>query len=111
MGGVTGSTGASPILSDYSSMLRQTHTYATLEISPVAFDEITTKLRDAGYLQLLTVEEKLISMAGIAIAPESPIKELKDKYPVVLYFDNRKEAMEFKDLIATAKPNWVERQL
>ncbi len=51
--------------------LRQTHTFATLEVSQAVFDEIEKKLRDAGYDYVFT--EGLIDMHGIALERE-PVK-------------------------------------
>lgn len=46
-----------------------THTYATLEVSKAAYDEIRKKLEDAGY-QHAFHEDGLIDMHGIALTPE-----------------------------------------
>jgi hypothetical protein len=48
---------------------RTTHTYATLEVSRAAYDEIRKKLEDAGY-QHAFHEDGLIDMHGIALTPE-----------------------------------------
>jgi hypothetical protein len=54
-------------------MSTHTHTFAKLEISQVAFDEIRLKLLRAGYEEQCHNEdgEELIDMHGIAIVPES----------------------------------------
>ena len=51
-----------------------THTYATLEISRAAYDEIAQKLRDAGYDHVF--DGKTIDMHGIGLEPE-PAKPLR----------------------------------
>lgn len=48
--------------------LRQTHTFATLEVSQAAFDEIEKKLREAGYDHAFV--DGLIDMHGIALERE-----------------------------------------
>ncbi len=56
------------------SVVRQTHTYATLEISQSAFDEIKAKLEVAGYQHAFHQDgdKLLIDMHGIAVhAPEN----------------------------------------
>jgi hypothetical protein len=45
-----------------------THTYAELEISQAAWDEIAQKLRDAGYDHAF-VDGKTIDMHGIGLTP------------------------------------------
>lgn len=42
-----------------------THTYALLEVSPVAYDEVESKLKDAGYDHAL--HEGRIDMQGLAL--------------------------------------------
>jgi len=49
--------------------LTTTHTYAELEISGAAYDEIYNKLRDADY-QHAFMENGVIDMHGIGIARE-----------------------------------------
>ncbi len=49
---------------------RQTHTYAALEVSDVAYQEIAGKLRDACYDHAFH-EDGLINMHGIALAPQT----------------------------------------
>lgn len=51
--------------------LRQTHTYAVLEVSRLAFDEIAKKLREAEYDHAF--HDDVIDMHGIALAPEAPV--------------------------------------
>lgn len=46
--------------------LRATHTFATLEISQRAYDEIAGKLRAAGYDHVFT-HDGAIDMAGIGV--------------------------------------------
>lgn len=46
--------------------LRQTHTYALLELSAGAYDEIKAKLLEAGYQHAIN-EEGEIDMHGIAV--------------------------------------------
>lgn len=46
-----------------------THTYALLEISQAAYDEIRQKLREAGY-QHAFGDDGEIDMHGIAVIPE-----------------------------------------
>ena len=46
-----------------------TYTYAVLEVSKAAYDEIAAKLRDAGYDHAFT-DEGEIDMHGIALAAE-----------------------------------------
>lgn len=48
-----------------------THTYATLEISAKAFDEIANKLNDAGYYTAFDDRGTLIDMHGIALVRKS----------------------------------------
>lgn len=45
--------------------LRQTHTFATLEISGAAYDEIRAKLVDAGYQHAFI--DDAIDMSGIGL--------------------------------------------
>lgn len=48
--------------------LTSTHTYALLELSPAAYDEIAGKLRAAGYHHAFN--DGVIDMHGIGIASE-----------------------------------------
>lgn len=54
--------------------LTQTHTFATLEVSQTAFDEIEKKLREADYGHAFV--DGLIDMHGLALerakSPEAP---------------------------------------
>lgn len=52
------------------SQLRQTHTYAGLEISQSAYDEIAGKLRDAGYDHAFDADTGAIDMHGIGLLPD-----------------------------------------
>lgn len=45
-----------------------THSYAIMEVSAAAFEEIEHKLREAGYVHVIDVEEGLLDMQGIALA-------------------------------------------
>jgi hypothetical protein len=45
------------------------------------------------------------------IDPLCPVPELKGTYPVVLYFENKEDALEFEAVIRTVKPNLKPRQL
>lgn len=51
------------------SELRQTHTYAILEVSGPVYEEIRQKLKDAGYRHAFHFNEgrELIDMGGIAL--------------------------------------------
>lgn len=49
--------------------VRQTHTYAELELSKAAYDEIAKKLRDAGYDHAF-MEDGTIDMHGIGVTRE-----------------------------------------
>jgi hypothetical protein len=51
-----------------------THTLAKLELSKAAYDEIATKLIDAGY-QHAFLEDGLIDMDGIGVAPAEEAAE------------------------------------
>jgi hypothetical protein len=53
--------------------MKTTHTYALLEISAPAFNEIAQKLKAAGYNQAFTGKAEL-DMHGIGIAPDPNIK-------------------------------------
>jgi hypothetical protein len=54
--------------------LRQTRTFAILEVSPSAYAEITEKLKEAGYDHCFYTngDEVVIDMHGIAVAEEEP---------------------------------------
>ncbi len=57
-------------------MIRQTHTYVTLEVSDDAFKEIFDKLSLAGYHHCLVTDQGTsgirIDMQGIALVPTPP---------------------------------------
>jgi hypothetical protein len=46
--------------------VRQTHTYAELKLSPEAYDEISRKLREAGYDHAF-MDDGAIDMHGIGV--------------------------------------------
>ena len=48
-------------------LMRSTHTYAVLEISRAAFDEIKAHLEAAGYGQAFHDDGTIIDMHGIAV--------------------------------------------
>lgn len=50
--------------------MRTTHTLATLELSPAAYDEIRAKLEAAGYQHAF--DGGLIDMTGIGLEREDP---------------------------------------
>lgn len=50
--------------------LRQTHTFAVLELSAQAYNEIAEKLRAAGYHHAFDMKAQLIDMHGIAVTPD-----------------------------------------
>lgn len=52
-----------------SRVMRSTHTYVELEVSPAAWREIREKLEAAGY-QHTFVDERTTDMHGIAVVPE-----------------------------------------
>lgn len=55
-------------------MTRHTYTYAVLEVSKAAYDEIRAKLEAAGYQHAFHSDSdhpELIDMNGIALAPEA----------------------------------------
>lgn len=55
-----------------SMSVRQTHTFAVLELSPAAFNEIKTKLEAAGYQHVFIKEDEelTIDMHGIGVKEE-----------------------------------------
>ena len=57
--------------------LRTTYTFAELEISPSAYNEIKRKLKAAKYDHAFHDEGKLIDMHGIALTCPSPKKRKK----------------------------------
>lgn len=52
--------------------MRSTHTYAILEVSQSAFDEIKAKLVEADYGHAFSQDGKTIDMHGIALEAEEP---------------------------------------
>ena len=57
-----------------------THTYVILELSPAAWQEISDKMRDAGYSHAFhddTEHGEVIDMHGIAVAAECGAKNGK----------------------------------
>lgn len=68
-------------------MLKQTHTYVILELSPPAFTEINRKLSDAGYNRSFHNEDEklVIDMQGIAVSPEVyvPHRHDNENLPVI----------------------------
>ncbi len=72
-----------------------THTYATLEISAKAFDEIANKLNDAGYYTAFDDKGTQIDMEGIALVRKPSTRV--DKVP--------REAFEFAWLRALGAPD------
>lgn len=91
--------------------LRQTHTFVTLEVQPEFFAEVAANLKDAGYDHVFDDDGMTIDMAGIALTPEAPHPKLKNKYPIVLYFENKAEADECISMIKEAHPNLIERSV
>lgn len=51
--------------------MRQTYTYATLELSQAAYDEIAAKLKEADYGHAF-MEDGTIDMHGIGVTPPAP---------------------------------------
>jgi len=51
-------------------ILKQTHTFAVLEVSKAAYDEIATKLRAAGYDHAFVADDQ-IDMHGIGLELEA----------------------------------------
>jgi hypothetical protein len=57
--------------------IRQTHTYAVLEISAAAYNEIKAKLEAAGYDHAFHENDRhgeVIDMHGIAVAPPASVE-------------------------------------
>ena len=48
-----------------------TYTYAVLEITPAAFDEIADKLKRAGYGHAIQADGQIADMHGIALGREA----------------------------------------
>lgn len=59
-------------------MIRQTHTYAVLEVSKEAFNEIKKKLREAGYDHAFI--DDVIDMHGIALSEETKKEQQPKRY-------------------------------
>lgn len=59
-------------------MIRQTHTYAILELSKAAVDEISEKLREAGYDHAF--HDGVVDMHGIAVSYEPKEHSWKEIY-------------------------------
>lgn len=59
-------------------MTRTTHTFVVLDLSGAAFDEISRKLKDAGYHHAFSQDDgrDVIDMQGIAVACEPGAKRL-----------------------------------
>lgn len=59
-------------------MIKQTHTYASLEVSENTYREIFIKLQMAGYSENILIDfstgEEQIIMQGIALVPETKEK-------------------------------------
>lgn len=62
-------------------MIKQTHTYAILEVPKTTYDEIHTRLKVAGYDHAF--HEDVIDMHGIALRAMEPnfIEDLLSRYP------------------------------
>ena len=50
--------------------ITSTYTYATMEISKAAWDEIAEKLKEAGYTQAFHDFGRVLDMHGIALVQE-----------------------------------------
>jgi hypothetical protein len=74
---------ASAICEAYSTIgdmqLRQTHTYARLQVSSGCFNEIKEALKAAGYQETFFVDDGqlLIPLQGLALS--FPVRDLPDK--------------------------------
>jgi len=55
--------------------LRQTHTYALLEVSSGVYDEIAAKLRAAGYDHAFDIHTGAIDMQGIGLVKQEAVDE------------------------------------
>ena len=59
-------------------ILRTTHTFVELPLSPAAYDEIRGKLKEAGYEHCFFRGEDTIDMHGLAVTrDDTPTKEKK----------------------------------
>lgn len=56
-------------------MLRQTHTFATLEVSPQTYNEIKQLLKEANYDHAFDDQEEIIDMHGIGLTPTKDASE------------------------------------
>lgn len=63
-----------------------THTYAALDVSPAAYDEIAGKLRAAGYDHVFDNDNGAIDMHGIGLVREAEQEAVT--VPVLTRFDN-----------------------
>jgi len=54
--------------------LKQTHTYAVMEVSPAVYDEIIKKLTDAGYEHAI-MEDGTLDMHGIGLQEQEDLCE------------------------------------
>lgn len=70
-------------------------TNVELTVSPLAFEEIKSILKKAGYENLFEDEGRLIDMRGLHLRLGCPEEKLKDSVPLVLYFPRREDADEF----------------
>lgn len=52
--------------------MRQTYTYAQLELSQFSFEEIKAKLKMAGYHHTFNSDETIIDMNGIGVSAGAP---------------------------------------
>lgn len=70
-------------------IIRQTHTYAALEISKAAWEEIARKLRAAGYDHAFDLQERAIDMSGIGVVEQADADPEVVRVPVVAKFGDR----------------------
>lgn len=49
-----------------------THTYAVMKVSSATFEEIASKLKEAGYSQAFLKEGQVLNMHGIALEKADP---------------------------------------
>lgn len=59
--------------------IRQTHTYAILPVSRSAFEEIKSKLTEAGYEHVFDEDGNVIDMNGLALMDEQKFEESEKK--------------------------------
>lgn len=77
-----------------------THTYALLELSQSAYDEIAGKMRDAGYGHAFDKEEGAIDMHGIGVSRAAEPKEHESGYymrPMPRLDEGRRAQMHYDD--------------